>query len=224
MSPTAPAHTMNAGDFLRSIVARPHASDGTAAASRAGVLNCFLPQRYQRLCVAAVCALPAPRHKFKQSAPQTTTNVRRLRMRIMPRAGGPIASGCPLAVDRTAHDHPFGFSLQDGGVLSASNAVRCARTGTSIFPHQIGQTLQPSLQCDESHEIGAGHVDRGDFQDRCLEPRSHLSVRHSIASGTHPSQALRSRRLSPQESLKISMRCSPFGKTLDWLGGRARVS
>jgi hypothetical protein len=43
--------------------------------TRAARLTVCMPQRYQRLCVAAVCALPAPRHKFKQSAPQTTTNV-----------------------------------------------------------------------------------------------------------------------------------------------------
>src|ERR1700687_746704 len=99
-------------------------------------------------------------------------------MRITPLAGGPIASGCPLAVGRTAHDYPFGFFLQDRDALSASKAVQCARKETSIFPHQI----------------------------------------------EHPLQALRSERLLPQESLKISMRCSPFAEPLDWLGGRSAVS
>ena len=190
--------------------------------------NVCLPQRYQRLCVAAVCALPAPRHKFKQSAPQTTTNLtspedayhascrRSDRIRLPP--------GCRS--DR--YDYPFGFFLQDRDVLSVSKAVRCARKETSIFPHQIGRTLQSGLQCDESHEIETGHaaarIDCAGVQDRCLEPLGHLSVRHSIASRTHSLQALRSLRLLPQESLKISMRCSPFGKTLDWPGGRARVS
>jgi hypothetical protein len=174
-----------------------------------GRLNCLLPQRYQRLCVAAVCALPARRHKFKQSAPQTTTNVtspedayhasrrRSDRIRLPP--------GCRS--DRS-HDYPFGFFLQGCDVLSASKAVRCARKETSIFPHQIG----------------AGRIDRADFQDWCLKPLGHLSGSHSIASRTHPLQALRSGRLLPQESLKISMRCSPFAKTLDWLGGRSAVS
>jgi len=204
----------------------PTSRNGRAAAARRASpvsLIVSLPRRYQRLCVAALCALPAPRHKFKQPAPQTTTNVRRLRMRITPRAGGPAASGCPLAVGRTAHDYPFGLSLQDCRVLSALKAVRCARKETSIFPHP-GQTLQPSLQCDEPHEIGAGCIDRADFQDRRLEPPGHLSGSHSIASRTHPLQALRSGRFLPQESLKISMRCSPFAKTLDWLGGRSAVS
>jgi hypothetical protein len=107
-----------------------------------------------------------------------------------------------------SHDYPFGFFLQDCDVLSASKAVRCARKETSIFPHQIG----------------AGRIDRTDFQDWCLKPLGQLSGSHSIASRTHPLQALRSSRHSPQESLKISMRCSPFAKTLDWLGGRSAVS
>jgi hypothetical protein len=149
-------------------------------------------------------------------------------MRITPRAGGPIASGCPPGWRSDRYDYPFGFFLQDCDVPSALKAVRCARKETSIFPHQIERTLKPRLQCDEPREIGAGKG-RGastvqDFQDWCVEPLGHLSVRHSIASRTHPLEALQSRRILPQESLKISMRCSPFGKTLDWPGGGAWVS
>jgi hypothetical protein len=131
-----------------------------------------MPQRYQRLCVAAVCALPAPRHKFKQSAPQTTTNVaspedayhascrRSDRIRLPP--------GCRS--DRSRLSVRLFPSRLRCAVGFESRAV-CSQ-GNKYFSAPDRTNVQPSLPCDGSHEVGTGQrarrIDRATFETGAL--------------------------------------------------------
>jgi hypothetical protein len=218
---------VNAGDFLCSGAARPHASDGTQqrAAPLCGELNCLLPQRYQRLCVAAVCALPALRHKFKQSAPQTTTNVtspedayhasrrRSDRIRLPP---GCRSDRSQLSVRLFPSRLRCAVGIESRAVCSRGNKYFSAPDRTNLATEFAVRRVAR----DRRRAKGRGASTVPTFQDVCL-PLGHLCGSHSIASRTHLSKLCDRGAFCPRKASKFQCGVHHSQRpSIGWVAGR----
>jgi hypothetical protein len=146
-----------------------------------GELNCLLPQRYQRLCVAAVCALPAPRHKFKQSAPQTTTNVtspedayhasrrRSDRIRLPP---GCRSDRSQLSVRLFPSRLRCAVGIESRAVCSRGNKYFSAPDRTNLATEFAVRRVAR----DRRRAKGAGRIDRADFSRLVPSARLPLQI------------------------------------------------